>query len=211
VVGGRVDYGLVHYDYFSVDPSRLLDPGQGGLALSLAVVLGTVTALAVARLLAAPISRWLHVASVPMLVGLGLGKLAMVLGADGQGQFSGAGGRPHTCAPGHGRAPTRVTPRLRRSPGGQPHLLAAVAILVVPFVLRPRLRRWRMVVRPGLAPRREWRLLSGYRRFLTALGLWSVARFAAAFTWRDALVAGPLRAEQVVLLFVFAAARSSSR
>ena len=48
-------------------------------------------------------------------------------------------------------------------------------------------------------------MLSGYRRFLTALCLWSVARFAAAFTWRDAQVAGPFRTEQVVLVFVFAA------
>ncbi len=206
VVGGRVDYGLVHYDYFSVDPSRLLDPGQGGLALSLAVVLGTVTALAVARLLAAPISRWLHVASVPMLVGLGLGKLAMVLGADGQGQFSGAGWATAYLRSGPWQSANASDPALAsQALEGSLILLAAVAILVVPFVLRPRLRRWRMVVRPGLAPRREWRLLSGYRRFLTALGLWSVARFAAAFTWRDALVAGPLRAEQVVLLFVFAA------
>ncbi len=48
-------------------------------------------------------------------------------------------------------------------------------------------------------------MLTGYRRFLTALCLWSVARFAAAFTWRDAQVAGPFRAEQVVLMLVFAA------
>jgi prolipoprotein diacylglyceryltransferase len=206
VVGGRLDYGLIHFDYFSVDPGRLADPGQGGLALSLAVVFGTVTALAVALLLAAPIGRWLHVAGGPLLVGLGLGKLAMVLGADGQGQFSDAGWATAYLRPGPWQSVSANASALpSQALEGILVLLALVAILAVPFALRFRLRRWRRIVRPGLAPRREWRMLTGYRRFLTVLCLWSVARFAAAFTWRDAQVAGPFRAEQVVLMFVFAA------
>jgi len=197
VVGGRLDYGLIHFDYFSIDLSRLTDPGQGGLALSLAVLFGSVTALAVALLLAAPIGRWLHVASGPLLVGLGLGKLAMVLGADGQGQFSDAGGRPPTCAPGPGRASARIPRRCRRRPWRASSFCSrrsharrpggAAASFEALAVDRP----------AGPGPRREWRMLTGYRRFLTALCLWSVARFAAAFTWRDAQVAGPFRAEQV--------------
>ena len=54
-VGGRLGYGLIHLDYYRANPSTLGDPGQGGLALTLAVVLGTLSGLAVARLLAAPI------------------------------------------------------------------------------------------------------------------------------------------------------------
>jgi prolipoprotein diacylglyceryltransferase len=204
VVGGRLDYGLIHLDYFRVDPSRITDPGQGGLALSLAVVLGTVTALAVARLLAAPISRWLHIASGPLLVGLGLGKLAMVLGADGQGQFSDAGWATAYLRPGPWQS---ANPSAAAVPSqaleGILVLIAAVLMIAVPLVMRLRLRRWRTIVRPGLEPRRDWSMLTGYRRFLTALCLWCVARFAAAFTWRDALVAGPLRVEQIVLLLVF--------
>ncbi len=206
VVGGRLDYGLIHFDYFSIDLSRLTDPGQGGLALSLAVLFGSVTALAVALLLAAPIGRWLHVASGPLLVGLGLGKLAMVLGADGQGQFSDAGWATAYLRPGPWQSISANSPALpSQALEGILVLLAAAAMLAVPVALRLRSRRWRWIVRPGLAPRREWRMLTGYRRFLTALCLWSVARFAAAFTWRDAQVAGPFRAEQVVLMFVFAA------
>jgi prolipoprotein diacylglyceryltransferase len=204
VVGGRLDYGLLHLDYFGADVSRLTDPAQGGLALSLAVVLGAVTALAVARLLTAPIASWLHVASGPLLVGLGLGKLTMVLGGDGQGQFSDASWATLYVRPGpwqSANASAAAVPS--QALEGILVLVAAVLILAVPVALRLRLRRWRRVVRPGLDLRREWWLLTGYRRFLTALCLWCVARFAAAFTWRDAQVAGSLRAEQLVLLVVF--------
>jgi len=205
VVGGRLDYGLLHLDYFGADLSRLTDPAQGGLALSLAVVLGTVAALAVARLLTAPIATWLHVASGPLLIGLGFGKLAMVLGGDGQGQFSDASWATAYVRAGpwqSANANAAAVPS--QALEGILVLVAAVLILAVPVALRLRLRRWRRVVRPALDPRREWWLLTGYHRFLTALGLWSVARFASAFTWRDAQVAGPLRAEQLVLLAVFA-------
>jgi hypothetical protein len=39
-----------------------------------------------------------------------------------------------------------------------------------------------------------------------ALGLWAVARFLVAFTWRDAQVLGPLRADQLLSLIVLAVA-----
>ena len=204
VVGGRLDYVLIHYDYFRVDSSRLTDPGQGSLALSLAVVFGAVTALAVAKLLGAPISRWLHVAAGPLLVGLGLGKLALVLGGNGQGQFSDAAWATVYVRSGPWQSPNADAAAVpSQALEGLLVLGAAALILVVPFVMRFRLRRWWRIVRPGFAPRRDWWLLTGFRRFLTALCLWSLARFGAAFTWRDAQVAGPLRVEQLVLLVVF--------
>ena len=89
VLGGRL--GLRPY------PPRLL-PGRrparsstrprADYGLTLAVVLGTLTAAAVARLLAAPVGRWLGVAAIPVVIGLGLGKLAMALGGAGQGAYS---------------------------------------------------------------------------------------------------------------------------
>jgi prolipoprotein diacylglyceryltransferase len=204
IVGARADYGLIHYDYFGSDLSRLTDPGQGGLALTLAVVLGTVTALAVAGLLAAPLSRWLHVVSVPLLVGLGLGKLIMVLGADGQGQYSssswatafGGPGPWQSANAGVAAIPSQVIE-------GVLVLAAAVLVVVVPPVLRLRLRGAGIAIRPGLAPRREWGPLFGYRRFLSVICLWAAARFAAGFTWRDATVEGPLRAEQLIVGVTF--------
>ena len=90
VVGGRLGYALIHFDYYWANPRAVTDPGQGGFDLTLAVVLGTLSAITVARLLAAPVSRWLGVASIPVLLGLGLGKLTMVLGGAGQGSYSDA-------------------------------------------------------------------------------------------------------------------------
>jgi prolipoprotein diacylglyceryltransferase len=40
---------------------------------------------------------------------------------------------------------------------------------------------------------------------LAAIVLWGVGRFAVAFTWRDAEVAGSFRAEQLLLAVVIAA------
>jgi hypothetical protein len=41
---------------------------------------------------------------------------------------------------------------------------------------------------------------------MTVIGLWALARFVAAFTWRDARVLGPFGADQLILLSVAAVA-----
>ena len=63
----------------------IVDPAQGSLELSLAIVGGTLSGAYVAGLLGAPIGRWLRAAALPLLFVLGSGKLAMVLGGSGQG------------------------------------------------------------------------------------------------------------------------------
>jgi prolipoprotein diacylglyceryltransferase len=201
VVGGRLGYGLIHLDYYLANPASLADPSQGGLALALGLLLGVLGGIGVARLLAAPVGRWLHVLSVPLLVGLGLGKLAMVLGGAGQGQYSAVSWATVYVRPGPWDSANPGVPALpSQALEGGLVLLAALLIVVVPAIARFRLRRWRRIVRPGWAPRRDWIVLTGGRRFVTALGLWAVARILAAFTWRDAQILGPLRAEQLVLL-----------
>ncbi len=201
VVGGRLEYGLLHLDYYRTHLGSLVDPAQGGMALTGAVVLGTISAIAVARLLAAPTRLWLQVASAPLLVALGLGKLAMVLGGSGQGQFSEASWASAYLRPGPWGSASASDPALpSQALEGALVLLAALALVAAPRLLRVRLRRWRNVVRPELAPDANLTLLTGATRFLVALGLWSAARFAAAFTWRDAPVLGPLRSEQLLLL-----------
>ena len=218
VVGGRLGYGLVHADYYLADPLALFDPGKGGLTLTLAVLLGTLTALAVARLLAAPIGRWLGVAAVPVLLGLGLGKLTMALGGTGQGAYSDAfwaTSYEHT-ATGSGGAAIAPLPDLWGSANpdhpalpsqlveGGLVLLAVALLLIAPTLLRVRIRRSGGLPRLSLAPRQEWAFQIGGRRFLTALGLWALIRLFAASTWRDARVLGPFVAEQYVLLAVIA-------
>jgi prolipoprotein diacylglyceryltransferase len=203
VLGGRLGYGLIHLDYYQANPSALADPGQGGLALTLGVLVGALGAIGVARLLGAPVGRWLHVASVPLLIGLGLSKFAMVLGGAGQGQYSDASwatwyariGPWDSANPGLSAVPSQAIE-------GGLVLLAALLILALPLLARLRLRRWRRIVRPGWAARADWATLRGGRRFAFALCLWAIARILAAFTWRDAQVLGPFNTEQLVLLAI---------
>ena len=82
VIGGRIGYALTHLPYYSANPGAIVDVGQGGYELSLAVVGGTLTSAAVATLLDAPIQRWMHALILPLLFGLAAGKLTMVLGGD---------------------------------------------------------------------------------------------------------------------------------
>lgn len=207
VVGGRLGYALIHFDYYRVDFTRIADPAQGGYSLTLAVVLGTLTAIAVGRILAAPIDRWLGVATLPVLLLLGLGKLAMILGGSGQGNYSDASGATTYVGPGLWGS---INPSFAAVPSqaleGGVVLAVAVAVLALPFLLRIRIRRWAWLARPGLAPRREWGFLTGRRRYMTAIGAWAVVRFAVAFTWRDAHVLGPFVADQFGLLLVAVAA-----
>lgn len=205
VVGGRLSYALVHLDYYWANPGALTDPGQGGFGLTLAVVVGALSAIAVARLLAAPISRWLSVAAMPVLIGLGLGKLTMVLGGAGQGRYTGSS--LATAYTGQGPWGS-LNPTFAAFPSqiAEGILVLAVALLliVVPVVGRFRVTVTRREIDLHLAPRRDWLLLTGGRRFMTFVALWAAARFAAAFTWRDAHVVGPFAADQFVLALAIA-------
>ena len=205
IVGGRLDYVLVHLDYYRANPQAIADPTQGAFGLTLAVVLGTLTGAAVARLLAAPIGRWLGVASIPVLLGLGLGKLATALGGEGQGAYSSASWATSYVHSGDWGSlnPTFPAVPSQLMEGGLV-LAAAVVVAVVPLLLRLRIRRWGPLARPVLAGRRDWRFLTGWRRYLVALGLWALARFAVAFTWRDAQVYRGLGVEQLILLALMA-------
>src|ERR1035437_5445064 len=166
VIGGRLGYGLIHLDYYRTDLSALFDPERGGMELTLAVLLGSLTAISVARLLAAPVGRWLSVAAVPLLVGLGLGKLTMVLGGTGQGLYSDASYATLYVRSGPwGRANADRAAVPSEALEGTLVLAVLTAVLVVPFLLRLRFPERRIIVRPTLAPRRHWAMLTGGRRF----------------------------------------------
>ena len=85
VVGGRLGYALLHWDYYGSRLGAIVDPAVGSLELGLGVLGGVLTAAYVARLLGAPVGRWLHVTTGPLLFVLGAGKLTMVLTGAGQG------------------------------------------------------------------------------------------------------------------------------
>jgi phosphatidylglycerol:prolipoprotein diacylglycerol transferase len=185
IVGGRIGYVLIHLDYYAAHPSAIVDPGQGSLELSLATIGGTITGLVVAYGLRAPLLRWLDVAAIPMLLGLGLGKLAMALSADGQGVPSDA---PWATAYA-GLGPWgSLAPEVPSHPAqiyeGTLILLAG-AVLVILFVTG------RFHAQDG-------------RAFLAALSGWGVVRLGVAFVWRDPTILGPLRAAQLIALAVAA-------
>jgi prolipoprotein diacylglyceryltransferase len=203
VVGGRLDYVLVHLDYYQLHNEAILDVNQGGLGLTLAVVLGTLTGAAVAKLMNAPIGRWLAVLAMPTMFALGAGKLATILGGAGQGTYSDAGWATSYAGAGPWESLNPSYPAIPAQAIEGGIVLAAMLIFwVVPPLLRLRLRRWRSFVRPGMADRTPWNLFTGGRRFLTMLGIWAALRFAAAYNWRDAKVAGQLNAEQLILFGV---------
>ena len=186
VLGGRLGYVLLHPAFFLAEPGRILDPGTGSLELTLAVVGGALTGSLVAVLLDGRPGPWLHVTTLPTLLALSLGKFATVLGGTGQGLPT--TGEPATAYLGPGPWGS-LGPDIPSIPSQALEGIAAAAILGIVLVLT--------VVRPI---RHDGRL------FLVGLGLWALARAVVASTWRDPLVLGPLRAEQVIDLVVAAGA-----
>jgi phosphatidylglycerol---prolipoprotein diacylglyceryl transferase len=183
VVGGRLGYVLLHPAFFTTEPGRILDPGVGSLELTLAVVGGALTGSLVALLLDGRPGPWLRIATFPTLLVLGAGKLAMVLGGSGQGLPT--SGEPATAYLGAGPWGS-LGPAIPSIPS-QALEAAATGIVIVAVVvasLIPALRR------------------ADGRLFLLAFAGWAFARGIVASTWRDPVVAGPLRAEQVIAAVV---------
>ena len=109
----------------------------------------------------------------------GIGKLAGVLGGDGQGQPTDAGSATAYLGPGPWAS---LGPEIPSHPSQAYEGLACFVVLALVMVL---------LAVPGL------RRPDG-RAFLLALGLWAIGRAVVAGTWRDPIVAGPFRAEQII-------------
>jgi phosphatidylglycerol:prolipoprotein diacylglycerol transferase len=183
VILGRVGYGLLHLDYYGAGWRMLLDPGQGSMELTLAVVGGTLTGLYVAALLDVPIGRWMQVAIVPLLLVLGLGKAAQALGGSGQGTAVDVAWATAFLPPGPWGSPGAEIP----AHPSQLYEAAMVAVVLLVVVLLGRFTPLR---------RADGRL------YLVGIGLWALGRGFVASTWRDPDAVGPLSAEQVIDLAV---------
>jgi prolipoprotein diacylglyceryltransferase len=201
IVGGRLGYGLIHFDFYSVNQGALLDPAGGGLGLTLAVAIGTVSAMAVARLLSAPVGRWLGVARGPVLLGLGLGKLATLLGGAGQGAYSNSPWATSYAGPGPWESLNAGYAALPSQALEGVLVLVALGLLVVgiPALASIRVEVTRKAIVIGLRQRGHTVPRGEGRGFAIGLIFWAIARFVAAFTWRDAQIVGPLNGEQLVL------------
>jgi phosphatidylglycerol:prolipoprotein diacylglycerol transferase len=185
VVGGRLGYVLLHTDYYAANPSAILDPSQGALQLSLAIVGGAVSGAVVAVLLEGRVSDWARVAVVPMLGAILLGKVAMALGGSGQGSPWPTQAATAYLGPGPWGS---LAPAVPAYPS---QLLEAALTGLVALVTVAALGTGRLDRPDG-------------RAFVAALAMWTVARFVVAFTWRDPEVVGPLRADQVISLAIVA-------
>jgi prolipoprotein diacylglyceryltransferase len=183
VIGGRVGYALVHLDFYGSDWARLLEVGEGGFQLSLAVVGGLLTASVVASLLGAPLGRWMHAMAMPLLLVLAGGKAAMVLGGTGQGQLTDVSWATAYLGPGPWGS---LAPQLPAHPAQAYEALATIVVLLVVAWF---LALGAFAGRNGGA-------------FLLGLGLWAVARALVAITWRDPQVVGPLRVDQVISIVI---------
>ncbi len=183
ILGGRLGYVLDHLDFYRAHPEGILDPAQGGLGLTLAVPLGILSGAVIARLIRAPVARWLHAVAFPLLFVLAAGKLAGVLGASGQGLPSDAPWATAYAGPGPWDSLAADVP----SEPAQVYEALLVVLAIGGLAVASRLE---------VVSRRDGAAL------FVALGLWAVARFIVAFTWRDAMVLGPLRIDQVLSLLV---------
>jgi prolipoprotein diacylglyceryltransferase len=185
VIGGRLGYALLHRGFFGANPGAILDPSIGSLELGLAVVGGALTGGIVAALLDRSIGRWFHISALPVLVALGAGKLALVLGGRDQGLPWDGGWATAFLGPGPWGS---LAPEIPSHPAQVYEGFATLIVLVAMLGV---------LALPGL------RRPDG-RAFLIAIGLWAVVRFLVALTWRDPMVVGPLRAEQVIDLAILA-------
>jgi prolipoprotein diacylglyceryltransferase len=187
VIGGRFGYALDHLGYYVADPGAMFDMGHGGYQLSLAVVGGTITSATVATLLDAPIRRWMHALIMPLLFALAGGKLAMVLGGDGQGMPWDGPWATAYLGPGPWLS---LAPEVPSHPSQAYEALATIGVMAILAA----------VLAAGTFPRR------GAGAFLLGLAMWAVARLLVAFTWRDRAVLGPLSADQLISIAIAAGA-----
>jgi phosphatidylglycerol:prolipoprotein diacylglycerol transferase len=189
VAGGRLGYVLLHLDYYSANPNLIVDASSGGFELSLALVGGTLAGVTVAALLEGGASRWAHAAAIPLVVGLALGKAALALGGTGQGTPADLGWATAYVGPGPWGS---LGPAIPSHPS-QVYEALGDALVVAALV---------GLSAGGAFGRRDGRALA------VAIALVAVVRFVVAFTWRDPLLVGPLRAEHLLALatLAFAAA-----
>jgi prolipoprotein diacylglyceryltransferase len=183
VVGGRLVHGLVFHDAYALDPAALLDLGRGSLSLVGAVVGGALTAGYVCRQLGGRPGAWADAAAIPLLLAIGGGKLAMLLGGAGQG------------LPWDGRGAVAF---LGEGPWGSPE----PAIAAYPTQLLEGV--WALLGIPVLLVAERW-IGSGERSgrgllLLAAAAWWLAGRAAVAVWWRDETVLGPWGREGLVAL-----------
>jgi phosphatidylglycerol---prolipoprotein diacylglyceryl transferase len=179
VVGARLGYVLLHLDYYGANRTAIFDLGQGSLELGLAVVGGALSGSYVAGLLGTPLGHWMRTMALPLLLVLGAGKLAMVLGGTGQGQPADVPWATAYLGPGPWGSLAAIVPS---HPAQAYEGLATLGLLLGLTVARA----------AGAFGVADGRL------FLVAIGAWAVIRAVVSVTWRDPILAAGLNAAGLV-------------
>jgi prolipoprotein diacylglyceryltransferase len=134
-----------------------------------------------------PPGRWLDAAAVPVLLAIGLGKLAMALGGAGQGgPYQGLWAVSYA-----GTGWVSADPAIPSHPSQiYEGLWALAGALLLLALSREGTERWQ----------------GSGRRFLAAIAWWLTGRLVIGFTWRDARILGPFSVEQLATLVLLLAA-----
>ncbi|MES2210334.1 MAG: prolipoprotein diacylglyceryl transferase family protein [Chloroflexota bacterium] len=186
VIGGRLDYVLVHLDYYIANPGSILDPAQGALGLGLAVPGAVLGAFVISRFLDEPFDRWMHAAALPTLFALGAGKISSVLAAEGQGRPADVPWATAYLGDGPWSSLAAYLP-------SHPAQIYEAGLTIAVLLLMG------LALAAGAFARRDGSSL------LVAIALWAMGRALAATTWRDAAIVGPFGAEQLILAIVVVA------
>lgn len=205
VVGGRLIHGICFWDAYAANPYMLLDPSVGTLSLLGSVLGGMLSAAYVCRLIGAPMRRWADAAAVPLLIAIGLGKLAQLLGGSGQGlPFDGPWAVAFL-----GNGPwVGANPDLPSHPA---QVYEGIWLLLgIPLVLRwsgPR----RLPLRVSRLVAWADRTADEGRLFVGVLSWFLLGRVLVGFTWRDDVTVGPFNTEQAVALAILIGAEAGFR
>jgi phosphatidylglycerol---prolipoprotein diacylglyceryl transferase len=183
VIGGRIGYILLHWNYYQANAELMASVGQGGFELPLAVVGACVTGGVVGALLGAPVGRWMHALVLPVLLAITVAKAAQVLGGTGQGVPTDVSWATAYLGPGPWGS---LAPEIPSHPAQVYEAIAtALSILVVMWF-----------VELGAFPGRNG------GAFLLGLALWCGARTVIGIVARERAVAGPLSMDQVISLSI---------
>jgi len=183
VVGGRLVHVLDYADVYLAEPGTMLDLGRGSASLVGAAIGGALSAAYICRLLGGKVGVWTDAASVPVLLAIGLGKLALLLGGGGLGAATDGPLAISYVGPGPWRSVDAAVPAYPSQA-----LEGIWALLGIPVVLlAERFARDRGRAGRGVS-------------LLVALGWWLTGRAVVALTWRDEPLLGPLGAEGVATI-----------
>jgi prolipoprotein diacylglyceryltransferase len=183
VVGGRIGYALLVPEAFAAGPLTLFDPAAGGLELGLAVLGGIATGWVVAVLLGAPPGAWAHLASIPLIAAIAVGKLTMALGGSGQGRpFDGSWATAYL-GPGPWVDPAATLP------SHPSQIYEGVGTVVVALLVLAATSLGAFRSRDG-------------SRLLIGIAGWAIVRAIVSTTWRDPAVAGSLPAGGLIAVAI---------